>query len=104
MKWWWKTFIFLLFINPLLCLSAATIDYSAYFPAVVQGQSGHDHSGNCKNALSPQLTVNANSSINGTLGNALTFCTIQDNNAGKSCDTNTGGVVLVLLQVITRLV
>ncbi len=28
MKWLWKTFIFLLFINPLLCLSAATIDTS----------------------------------------------------------------------------
>ena len=91
MKWWWKTLICILFLNPLFFLSAATIDYSLYFPAVVQGQSGHDNSGNCKNALNPQLTVNANSRINGTLSNSLKFCTIQDNNSGKSCDTNAGG-------------
>lgn len=91
MKWWWKTLICTLFLNPLFFLSAATIDYSLYFPAVVQGQSGHDNSGNCKNALNPQLTVNENSRINGTLSNSLKFCTIQDNNSGKSCDTNAGG-------------
>ena len=77
MKWWWKTLICISFLNPFFFLSAATIDYSIYFPAVVQAQSGHDNSGNCKNALADQLTVYTNGHINGTKGLDLQFCSAQ---------------------------
>ena len=68
------------------------IDTNAIWPAVVQGHHQNE-TATCSGITGSQLTMNNSSRINGTLGNPLAFCSINDGSGlpSDSCDTAAGG-------------
>ena len=85
------------FISLLLCISSSVmafdvIDETAIWPKVAQGHSG-DNNANCNVLRSQQLSMQSGSRINGTLGQALNFCTSNANSGmpSDSCDDGFGG-------------
>ncbi|WP_242620370.1 DUF6701 domain-containing protein [Shewanella maritima] len=68
------------------------IDENAIWPAVAQGHHSNNNSG-CNQISNPQLTIFNSSSINGTQGNDLAFCSINTSNGlpNDSCDDGAGG-------------
>lgn len=77
---------------PLSGLAFDTIDQNAIFPNVAQGHHG-DNANTCHQISSPQLTINGNGIINGTVGAALDYCSINDGSGlgNNSCDNAVGG-------------
>ncbi|MCL1118693.1 MULTISPECIES: DUF6701 domain-containing protein [Pseudomonadati] len=73
-------------------LAFDVIDESLIWPKVAQGHH-QDNNNSCHQIASPQLALQGGARINGTLGEALAYCS---NNAGSglpnnSCDTALGG-------------
>ncbi|MCT7942654.1 DUF6701 domain-containing protein [Shewanella holmiensis] len=76
------------------CFAVAfdVIDESVIWPKAAQGHSG-DNNASCNTLNTPQLSMQSGSRINGTLGQALDFCSSNSNSGmpNDSCDDGVGG-------------
>ena len=91
-------FFKLILLSLLLVVSCFTvafdvIDESVIWPNVAQGHSGGNYS-SCNVLKTYQLSMQSGSRINGTLGQALDFCSSNSNFGmpNDSCDDGAGGV------------
>jgi MSHA biogenesis protein MshQ len=68
------------------------IDESVVWPQVAQGHH-QDNNNSCHKISNPQISLQSGTRINGTLGESLAFCSINNGSGlpSDSCDTATGG-------------
>ncbi len=77
-------------LAPLNAFAQGVIDPAIYFPAVVQGHH-KDDARDCHGIGDKQIEQKEDAKINGTNGEELAFCSVNDDIPKKGCDNGSGG-------------